>query len=442
MPTEIKCPNCGKVFTVDENSYAEIARQVRTNEFTKEIKEREAQFATEKESAVKLAQAEAASAMKDTLAEKDAAIAKLQAQIDASTSQQKIAVSEAVVDKDKTIAEKEQEIARLKAALEGKETEKKLAVTEALAEKQQEIATQNEEILRLNGQIESEKTAAQLREQTIKDGFQAQINALDEQVEFYKNFKAKQSTKMIGESLEQHCLMEFNRVRPLGFQNAYFEKDNEVSKATGSKGDFIFRDFDENGLEYISIMFEMKNEADQTATKHRNEDFIKELDKDRCEKHCEYAVLVSMLESDNEYYNAGIVDMSYRYPKMYVIRPQFFIPLISLLRNEALNSLKYKQQLEEIRSQNIDVSRFEEQLNDFKDKFGRNYRLASEKFQSAIDEIDKSIQHLQKIKENLIGSENNLRLANNKAEELSVKRLTKGNPTMAAKFAELKEQND
>ena len=442
MPTEIKCPNCGKVFTVDENSYAEIARQVRTNEFTKEIKEREAQFATEKESAVKLAQAEAASAMKDTLAEKDAAIAKLQAQIDASTSQQKIAVSEAVVDKDKTIAEKEQEIARLKAALEGKETEKKLAVTEALAEKQQEIATQNEEILRLNGQIESEKTAAQLREQTIKDGFQAQINALDEQVEFYKNFKAKQSTKMIGESLEQHCLMEFNRVRPLGFQNAYFEKDNEVSKATGSKGDFIFRDFDENGLEYISIMFEMKNEADQTATKHRNEDFIKELDKDRCEKHCEYAVLVSMLESDNEYYNAGIVDMSYRYPKMYVIRPQFFIPLISLLRNEALNSLQYKQQLEEIRSQNIDVSRFEQQLNDFKDKFGRNYRLASEKFQSAIDEIDKSIQHLQKIKENLIGSENNLRLANNKAEELSVKRLTKGNPTMAAKFAELKEQND
>lgn len=442
MPTEIKCPNCGKVFTVDENSYAEIARQVRTNEFTKEIKEREAQFATEKESAVKLAQAEAASAMKDTLAEKDAAIAKLQAQIDASTSQQKIAVSEAVVDKDKTIAEKEQEIARLKAALEGKETEKKLAVTEALAEKQQEIATQNEEILRLNGQIESEKTAAQLREQTIKDGFQAQINALDEQVEFYKNFKAKQSTKMIGESLEQHCLMEFNRVRPLGFQNAYFEKDNEVSKATGSKGDFIFRDFDENGMEYISIMFEMKNEADQTATKHRNEDFIKELDKDRCEKHCEYAVLVSMLESDNEYYNAGIVDMSYRYPKMYVIRPQFFIPLISLLRNAALNSLQYKQQLEEIRSQNIDVSRFEEQLNDFKDKFGRNYRLASEKFQSAIDEIDKSIQHLQKIKENLIGSENNLRLANNKAEELSVKRLTKGNPTMAAKFAELKEQND
>ena len=442
MPTEIKCPNCGKVFTVDENSYAEIARQVRTNEFTKEIKEREAQFATEKESAVKLAQAEAASAMKDTLAEKDAAIAKLQAQIDASTSQQKIAVSEAVVDKDKTIAEKEQEIARLKVALEGKETEKKLAVTEALAEKQQEIATQNEEILRLNGQIESEKTAAQLREQTIKDGFQAQINALDEQVEFYKNFKAKQSTKMIGESLEQHCLMEFNRVRPLGFQNAYFEKDNEVSKATGSKGDFIFRDFDENGLEYISIMFEMKNEADQTATKRRNEDHLRELDKDRREKSCEYAVLVSMLESDNEYYNTGIVDMSYRYPKMYVIRPQFFIPLISLLRNEALNSLKYRQQLEEIKNQNIDVSRFEEQLNDFKDKFGRNYRLASEKFQSAIDEIDKSIQHLQKIKENLIGSENNLRLANNKAEELSVKRLTKGNPTMAAKFAELKEQND
>ncbi|MBQ9599403.1 MAG: DUF2130 domain-containing protein, partial [Clostridia bacterium] len=282
--------------------------------------------------------------------------------------------------------------------------------------------------------------SAQLKEQSIRESYEEKLKSKDEQIEYYRDFKARQSTKMIGESLEQHCEMEFNKMRAAGFKNAYFEKDNDAR--TGSKGDFIFRESSEDGTEFISIMFEMKNEADQTATKHKNEDFLKELDKDRNEKGCEYAVLVSLLEADNDFYNTGIVDMSHRYPKMYVIRPQFFVPMITLLRNAALNSLQYREELAVIQNQNIDISNFEADMNDFKDKFARNYRIASDKFKKAIDEIDKTIDHLQKTKEALLSSENNLRLANNKAEDLTIKKLTRNNPTMKAKFDELKKNNE
>lgn len=389
---EIKCPNCGEVFQVDESSYDSIAKQVRDKEFSKEIEQRENSYAKEKEAAVKLAQAE-----KDT------------------------------------------EIAQLKSKIDSLETEKRLAINEAVATKDKEISKQKEKIALLNGQIETNEKTAQLKEQTLKENYEEKLKGKDEQIAYYRDLKARQSTKMVGETLEQHCEIEFNKLRATGFQNAYFEKDNDAK--TGSKGDFIFREFAEDGTEFISIMFEMKNEMDETATKHKNEDFFKELDKDRIEKKCEYAVLVSLLEADNELYNTGIVDVSYKYPKMYVIRPQFFIPMITLLRNASLNALQYKQELAVIRNQNIDISHFEEDMNDFKDKFSRNYRLASEKFKKAIDEIDKTIDHLQKTKEALLSSENNLRLANNKAEELSIKRLTKNNPTMAAKFAELKENS-
>ena len=388
---EIKCPNCGEVFQVDESSYDSIAKQVRDKEFSREIEQRENSYVKEKEAAVKLAQAE-----KDT------------------------------------------EIAQLKSKIDSLETEKRLAINEAVATKEKEISRQKEKIALLNGQIETNKKTAQLKEQTLKENYEEKLKDKDEQIAYYKDLKARQSTKMVGETLEQHCEIEFNKLRATGFQNAYFEKDNDAK--TGSKGDFIFREFADDGTEFVSIMFEMKNEMDETATKHKNEDFFKELDKDRNEKKCEYAVLVSLLEADNELYNTGIVDVSYKYPKMYVIRPQFFIPMITLLRNASLNALQYKQELAVIRNQNIDISHFEEDMNEFKDKFSRNYRLASEKFKKAIDEIDKTIDHLQKTKEALLSSENNLRLANNKAEELSIKRLTRNNPTMAAKFAELNEK--
>ena len=387
---EIKCPNCGEVFQVDESSYDSIAKQVRDKEFSREIEQRENSYVKEKEAAVKLAQAE-----KDT------------------------------------------EIAQLKSKIDSLETEKRLAINEAVATKEKEISKQKEKIALLNGKIETNEKTAQLKEQTLKENYEEKLKDKDEQIAYYKDLKARQSTKMVGETLEQHCEIEFNKLRATGFQNAYFEKDNDAK--TGSKGDFIFREFADDGTEFVSIMFEMKNEMDETATKHKNEDFFKELDKDRNEKKCEYAVLVSLLEADNELYNTGIVDVSYKYPKMYVIRPQFFIPMITLLRNASLNALQYKQELAVIRNQNIDISHFEEDMNEFKDKFSRNYRLASEKFKKAIDEIDKTIDHLQKTKEALLSSENNLRLANNKAEELSIKRLTRNNPTMAAKFAELNE---
>lgn len=396
---EIKCPKCGEVFQVDESGYASIIKQVRDKEFSKEIREREMQFEKEKEAALKLAEAEAAENL------------------------------------NREIAKKENEITSLTAKLEMMQSEKKLAVSEAVIEKEKKISEQREQIALLNGQIETNEKSSQLKEQTLKESFEEKLKSKDEQIAYYKDLKAKQSTKMVGETLERHCEIEFNRLRATGFQNAYFEKDNDAK--TGSKGDYIFRESSADGVEFISIMFEMKNEADETDTKHKNEDFFKELDKDRREKNCEYAVLVSLLEADNELYNSGIVDVSHRYPKMYVIRPQFFIPMITLLRNAALNSLQYREELAFIRSQNIDISHFEEDMNDFKDKFNRNYRIASDKFKKAIDEIDKTIDHLQKTKEALLSSENNLRLANNKAEELTIKRLTRNNPTMAEKFAEL-----
>ena len=306
-----------------------------------------------------------------------------------------------------------------------------------ISEKQQELFNKEQNILQLTSQVENSKKESAIREQNIISTYEEKLKFKDEEIERYKDFKLRQSTKMVGESLEQHCEIEFNKLRATGFRNAYFEKDNDAR--TGSKGDYIYREADEDGTEFISIMFEMKNEMDATATKKKNEDFFKELDKDRREKNCEYAVLVSMLESENELYNTGIVDVSYRYPKMYVIRPQFFIPIITLLRNAAQNSLEYRKELSVIKTQNIDISNFENDLNEFKDKFSRNYRLASEKFKKAIEEIDKTIDHLQKTKEALMSSENNLRLANNKAEDLSIKRLTRNNPTMAAKFAELDE---
>ena len=398
---EIKCPNCGEVFQVDESSYDSIVKQVRDKEFSKEIEEREVRFANDKETAVKLA------------------------------------VAEAVGKSEKELSQNKEEILKLRSKIDALETEKKLAVAEAVTEKEREISKQKEQIALLNGQLETNEKTAQLKEQTIKENYEEKLKDKEEQIAYYKDLKAKQSTKMVGETLEQHCEVEFNKLRATGFQNAYFEKDNDVR--SGSKGDYIFRENAEDGTEFISIMFEMKNEMDTTATKHKNEDFFKELDKDRREKNCEYAVLVSLLEADNELYNSGIVDVSYRYPKMYVIRPQFFIPMITLLRNAALNSLQYKQELAVIRNQNIDISNFEADMNDFKDKFSRNYRIASDKFKKAIEEIDKTIDHLQKTKEALLSSENNLRLANNKAEELSIKKLTRNNPTMAEKFAQLNE---
>lgn len=409
---EIRCPKCGEVFQVDESGYAAIVKQVRDSEFGKEIKERTQQFELDKKNAVKLAVTEAASQKEKELLEKDREIAELRARIENSDNMRKLAVSEAISKKDREFAE-------------------------TVSKKDRELAAREKKIYELTGQVQNEETERKLKEQALRENYEEKLKAKDEQIAYYRDFKAKQSTKMVGESLEQHCEIEFNKLRATGFQNAYFEKDNDAR--TGSKGDYIYRESDEDGTEFISIMFEMKNEMDQTATKKKNEDFLKELDKDRREKGCEYAVLVSLLETENEYYNSGIVDMSYRYPKMYVIRPQFFIPMITILRNAARNSLEYRRELSVIRNQNIDISNFENDMNDFKEKFGRNYRIASEKFRKAIDEIDKTIDHLQKTKDALLSSENNLRLANNKAEDLSIKKLTRNNPTMAAKFAELKQ---
>lgn len=389
---EIKCPKCGEVFQVDESGYAAILKQVRDHEFDKEIAQREKAIENDKNNAVE------------------------------------IAVTKTISEKERELAEKDKEIERLKGEIQLAKAQADIAVKTAVQEKESKIMS-------LSNELDLAKKEQLLKEQNIKETHAAELKLKDEQIAYYKDFKAKQSTKMVGESLEQHCEIEFNKLRATGFQNAYFEKDNDAR--SGSKGDFIFREYSPDGVEFISIMFEMKNQNETTATKHKNEDFFKELDKDRREKNCEYAVLVSLLEEDSELYNSGIVDVSYKYEKMYVIRPQFFIPLITLLRNAALNSIQYREQLAVIKNQNIDITRFEEEMNDFKDKFGRNYRLASEKFQKAIDEIDKTIDHLQKTKDALLSSENNLRLANNKAEELSIKRLTKNNPTMQQKFAEL-----
>lgn len=405
---EIKCPNCGEVFVVDESGYAQIVQQVRDKEFDKELRRREEELAGKQESELRLLRLEQKQ-------EYDAALAK----------------------KETELQKRDQLIARLQAQIFGTETEKKLAVAEVVSEKDRELSEKTTEITALKSQLANKATENELKEQALQKQYEEKLKMKDEQIEYYKDFKARQSTKMIGESLEQHCLNQFNALRMTAFPNAYFEKDNDAR--TGSKGDFIFREA-ADGVEFISIMFEMKNEMDETATKHKNEDFLKELDKDRREKKCEYAVLVSLLEIDNEFYNNGIVDMSYRYEKMYVIRPQFFIPMITLLRNAALNSLQYRRELELARHQQVDILRFEENMNTFKEGFARNYRIASERFKTAIDEIDKTITHLQKTKDALLASENNLRLANHKAEDLSIKRLTKNAPSVKAMFDELKKE--
>jgi hypothetical protein len=390
---EIKCPKCNEVFKVDESGFADIVKQVRDGEFSKALKEREALLLADKENSIKLAVVELKNSLQVEAAEKDKIILELNA---------KIRVSEA---------------------------DKKLAITEAVnnVEKEREV---------LKGELKAKDTEMKLLEATLKDKHLSELKSRDEMIAYYKDMKSRLSTKMVGESLEQHCETQFNQIRTTAFPTAYFEKDNDAK--TGSKGDYIYRELDEEGNEIISIMFEMKNEVDETATKKRNEDFLKELDKDRNEKSCEYAVLVSLLEMDNELYNSGIVDKSHRYQKMYVIRPQFFIPMITVLRNAAMNSLKYKSELALMRTQNIDITHFEESLETFKSGFARNYDLASRKFKTAIDEIDKTIKSLEKTKEALLSSDNNLRLANNKAEDLTIKRLTRGNPTMTAKFEELK----
>ncbi len=410
---EIKCPKCGEVFQVDESGYSAIVKQVRDKEFSKEIQNREAQFESEKESAIQLAKLEAEKMFNEKLNKKENEL------------------SEVEVKKDKEIAELKNKLATF-------DKDKELEINKLITKLNTELSEKDSHIATLKGEKALTEKECQLKEQSLKEQYEEKLRFKEEEIARYKDFKSKLSTKMVGESLEQHCEIEFNQLRATGFKNAYFEKDNDAK--TGSKGDYIYRDKNAEGIEFISIMFEMKNEMDTTSTKKKNEDFLKELDKDRREKNCEYAVLVSLLEPESELYNAGIVDMSHRYPKMYVIRPQFFIPIITLLRNAASNSLEYKRELEIIKAQNVDVSNFEAEMNDFKDKFSRNFRLASEKFQKAIEEIDKTIDHLQKTKEALLSSENNLRLANSKAEDLSIKRLTKNNPTMAAKFEELKDK--
>lgn len=428
MP-QIKCPHCHEVFTVDESGYAAIAGQVRNAEFDKELREREAQIRKEKDGELKLVQSQAQNSMQAKAAEYERQIAQMRARLDALTKDKDVEIERAQ-------AALRLENERLKSRIQADEQGKQLAISTAIAAQKDELFEKDRQIMRLQSSLSEAQKDAALQMQAAKQNFAVQLKAKDETIEFYKDLKARMSTKMIGETLERHCETEFNRLRATAFQNAYFEKDNDAG--TGSKGDYIFRESTPDGTEFISVMFEMKNEADATATKHKNEDFFKELDKDRTEKKCEYAVLVSMLESDSELYNTGIVDVSHKYPKMYVIRPQFFIPIITLLRNAALNSVHYRRQVAELKNQNVDISNFEVEMNEFKEKFGRNYELASKKFQTAIDEIDKTIDHLQKTKDALLSSENNLRLANNKAQDLSVKRLTRNNPTMQKKFDDLK----
>lgn len=428
--SEIKCPNCGKVFKIDEESYSLILQQVRNSEFNKEIDE-------QLENKLKLALNESENGFRDKLYLKENEISKLKEEVKLLKKENDNKLNELLFSKEKEINE-------LKNQLSLMEGNTRLEILNALKSKDEEISRLKEEnskflnqkdlkISELNNKLALNDSLNKEKNEEIKKNYETLLKAKQEEVDFYKDFKARQSTKLVGESLEVHCATEFNKLRPL-FPNAYFDKDNEISKS-GSKGDFIFRDYDEDKTEIVSIMFEMKNENDTTATKHKNEDFLKELDKDRNEKNCEYAVLVSMLEPDSELYNGGIVDVSYKYPKMYVVRPQFFIPIITLIRNGALNALSYKKELEVARNQDIDLSHFEENMNDFKDAFGRNYRIASEKFKTAIEEIDKTIDHLEKTKKALMSSENNLRLANNKAQEdLTIKKLTKNAPSIADKF--------
>lgn len=418
---EIICPNCKKAFKIDEAGFAEILKQVRDHQFEEELKERLDLAEKEKDNAVKLAETNLKSLLQEELSKKDRDLIELKAKSERELAEK--------------LTMKDSEIAEMKSKIANAEIEKKLSVTEAV----QKIEKERDE---LTNNLKNKEIEKQLLEKSLNEKHSAElktkddiIKMKDEEIALRKDMKLKLSTKMIGETLEQHCETEFNKLRATAFQKAYFEKDNDAK--SGSKGDYIYKESDEVGNEIISIMFEMKNEGDETATKKRNEDFFKELDKDRTEKNCEYAVLVTLLEAESELYNSGIVDVSHKYNKMYVVRPQFFIPIITLLRNAAMNSLKYKSELELVKNQNIDITNFEENINSFKDGFARNYELASRKFKTAIEEIDKTIDHLQKTKDALLSSENNLRLANNKAEDLTIKKLTRGNPTMTAKFEEL-----
>ncbi|MBN2826040.1 MAG: DUF2130 domain-containing protein [Campylobacterales bacterium] len=414
--SEIICPHCGKAFKIDEAGYADILKQVRDHQFEEELRSQLALANREKESAVKLAEANIKNQLQEELAKKERELAELKAN-------SKSELIEKLAQKDSTIA-------AMQSKIENADTKLQLALSQAT----QQIEKERDE---LKNKLQHTQLQKQLSEQSLKDKYETQIKDRDDAIERLKDMKAKLSTKMVGETLEQHCETEFNRIRATAFPRAYFEKDNDAR--SGSKGDYIFKDVDESGTEIVSIMFEMKNENDTTATKKKNEDFFKELDKDRNEKGCEYAILVSLLESESELYNSGIVDVSYRYPKMYVIRPQFFISMITLLRNASMKSLEYKNELAIVKAQNIDVTNFEEKLEKFKSGFSRNYDLASKKFQTAIDEIDKSINHLQKTKDALLGVNNNLRLANDKAQDVTIKKLTHGNPTMKAKFDELND---
>lgn len=451
---EIKCPHCQTVFTIDEASYADILSQVRTQAFHEEIHEKLVQAKAQHDSQLALLEEQTKNNFDKQLTEKDKTLAALEASLKAHEQEKAVAIAEVeanlkeqltqqaaqiaalesqsrekekeqALDLQKVLSKKDQALADLEARLKASETQKQLELTQVQAAKEKEL-------LSLQSQLALHAKESELEKNSLKDKFDNELRLKDETIAFYKDFKAKQSTKMIGETLEQHCEIEFNRLRMTAFKNAQFGKDNDSSK--GSKGDYIYREQDEFGNEIISIMFEMKNEGDETATKKKNEHFFKQLDKNRQDKQCEFAILVSMLEADNELYNNGIVDVSYDYPKMYVIRPQFFIPMITLLRNAAMNSLAYKQEIALMREQTIDITHFEEDLETFKTAFARNYNLASRHFKTAIDEIDKTISHLQKTKDALLSSENNLRLANNKAEDLSVKKLVKNNPTMKEKF--------
>lgn len=445
---EIKCPHCGEMFTIDEAGFAAILKQVRDAEFDKEVRRHEQLMASEKQQAVQLAVAEALAKAQGDAAQKEARIAELEARLQAEQrereSQQRLAhaereraLADAAAAKDARIVELEQ---RVEAQGRAFEAEKKLAVEQARSALERERDA-------LAAQVALKDAEKSRCESALKEQLAIELKAKDDiiaykegEIERYKDMKARLSTKMVGESLEQHCETEFNKIRAAAFPRAYFEKDNDASE--GSKGDFIFRECDEEGNEIVSIMFEMKNESDDSSHRHKNEDFFKKLDADRRKKGCEYAVLVTLLEPESELYNQGIVDVSYRFEKMYAIRPQFFLPMISILRNAALNSMAYKAELAVVRNQNIDITKFEEQMETFKSGFARNYDLASRKFQTAIDEIDKTILHLQKTKDALVSSENNLRLANNKAQDLTIKRLTRNNPTMKAAFEALAEEKD
>lgn len=455
---EIKCPNCGTVIKIDESIYAKIVKQVRDKEFAADLskeltaehkreeqflelqkktleqsyQEKEFQLKTEHNKEIETLKLQLVSKEKesgDLLSKKDKELVELHAKL---ANQEEIVKTKVSKEYQETVLLKEKKITELESDIKLQESKYKLELQDSLNKKDREIES-------LTNTISNAKDSYLLKENSLKESYEEKLKLKDEQIAYYKDFKAKQSTKMIGESLEVHCNNEFNKLRPL-FPRSYFEKDNDCK--TGSKGDFIFRDYDDEGTEVTSIMFEMKNESDKTASKHKNEDFFKELDKDRKEKNCEYAVLVSMLEIDNDYYNEGIVDVSYKYPKMYVIRPQFFIPIITLIRGMGLNTLDYKKEIALLQRENIDISHFEENMNSFKESFGRNYRLASDKFKKAIEEIDKTIEHLQKTKEALLSSDKNLRIANDKAEGLSIKKLTSNSKTVSDMFAKLEDKKE